>query len=395
MSSPTVTLGSIAKITSGGTPDRTNPAYWNGTIPWVKTAQIQNCTITAKDIDECITEEGREQSSTRLVPKGTILMAMYGQGKTRGQVAILGLDATINQACAAILLHPSANHDYVYQQLRFRYEYIRALSNTGSQENLNAELIREIAFPLPPLQTQQVIAHALTAWDAAIETTDQLLAAKARQKYARMKLLLTGERRLKGFTASWRQRRMGDLFEERRETNRPDLTLLSISRDDGVVPRESIDRKDTSNEDKTKYLRICPGDIGYNTMRMWQGVSALSGYEGIVSPAYTICIPGPEIDGKFASYLFKLPTVIHHFYRHSQGLTSDTWNLKFHHFAEIQVDIPDVEEQVAIASVMALLDDELALLERQSESFEQQKRGLMQKLLTGRWRLPLPEREVV
>src|SRR5690606_9518761 len=82
----TVTLGSIAKITSGGTPERTKPAYWNGDIPWVKTAQIQNCTITAECVDEWITQEGLEQSSARMVPEGTILMAMYGQGKTRGQV---------------------------------------------------------------------------------------------------------------------------------------------------------------------------------------------------------------------------------------------------------------------------------------------------------------------
>jgi type I restriction enzyme S subunit len=172
MSVRTVTLGAVAKITSGGTPERTRPAYWNGTIPWIKTAQIQNCTINAELVDEWITQEGLEQSSARMIPEGTILMAMYGQGKTRGQVAILGIDATINQACAAILLKPEANRDYVYQQLRYRYESIRALSNTGSQENLNAELIREIAFPLPALEEQEAIAQALVVWDAAIQKAD-------------------------------------------------------------------------------------------------------------------------------------------------------------------------------------------------------------------------------
>lgn len=124
-------------------------------------------------------------------------------------------------------------------------------------------------------------------------------------------------------------------------------------------------------------------------MRMWQGVSALSRHEGIVSPAYTVCIPGPEIDGTFASYLFKLPEVIHLFYRYSQGLTSDTWNLKFHHFAAIRVRIPEPEEQIAIASVLSILDEELALLKLQREALAGQKRGLMQKLLTDQWRLPL------
>jgi len=95
-------LGKVANIYSGGTPSRTKSRYWNGDIPWVKTAQIQNCLVGADDIDEFISEEGLKKSSTKMVPEGTILMAMYGQGKTRGQVAILEIDATINQACAAI-----------------------------------------------------------------------------------------------------------------------------------------------------------------------------------------------------------------------------------------------------------------------------------------------------
>ncbi len=85
------------------------PAYWEGNSPWLKTAQIQNCVITASDVDEWITEEGLRKSSTKMFPKGTILMAMYGQGKTRGQVAMLGLDAAINQACAAIELNKTTD----------------------------------------------------------------------------------------------------------------------------------------------------------------------------------------------------------------------------------------------------------------------------------------------
>jgi type I restriction enzyme S subunit len=108
-----VQLGDIAKVYSGGTPSRSNPKFWNGDIPWVKTGQIQNRTIYENNIDEWITEEGLKNSSTKIVPKGTLLMAMYGQGKTRGQVAILGIDAAINQACAAIQIHRVINSDFV------------------------------------------------------------------------------------------------------------------------------------------------------------------------------------------------------------------------------------------------------------------------------------------
>ncbi len=127
-------------------------------------------------------------------------------------------------------------------------------------------------------------------------------------------------------------------------------------------------------------------------MRMWQGVSALSELEGIVSPAYTICTPNSEyIDGLFASYLFKHPWVIHQFYKHSQGLTSDTWNLKFHHFAEIKLWIPPLNKQKVIAEELQLSGVEIKILKKQCEAIKKQKRGLMQKLLTGEWRVKIKD----
>lgn len=158
-----VTIGDIADVVSGGTPSRSNSEYWGGKIPWVKTGAIDYCWI--REANEWITEKGLENSAARIIPKGTILMAMYGQGKTRGQVAILGIDATINQACAAILLHDGSDRDFVYQQLAFRYDYIRKLSNSGSQENLNADLVKSIAFPAPDEIEQKKIGAILGCWD--------------------------------------------------------------------------------------------------------------------------------------------------------------------------------------------------------------------------------------
>lgn len=225
----------------------------------------------------------------------------------------------------------------------------------------------------------------LSTWDTAINEIERLIAAKEDAKKGLMQQLLTGRNRLEEFNKQWREFHLGDLFVERTERGNDHLPLLSITRDEGVIPREDVDRKDTSSEDKSKYLRICPGDIGYNTMRMWQGVSALSPYEGIVSPAYTIVTPKEGVDGKFMAYLFKLPKVVHLFYRYSQGLTSDTWNLKFRHFREIKVTIPPIDEQKAIAAVLECCDTELSLLRKKLQAFRKQKRGLMQKLLTGEW----------
>ncbi|HON44451.1 MAG TPA: restriction endonuclease subunit S, partial [Planctomycetota bacterium] len=143
-----VFLGDIAEIFSGGTPSRSNPEYWNGNIPWIKTAQIQNSIINEIDVDEWITNEALKKSSAKIVSAGTILMAMYGQGKTRGQVAILSIDASINQACVAIQLKNDICRDYIYQFLLASYKHIRNMSNTGGQENLTASLIREIPILL-------------------------------------------------------------------------------------------------------------------------------------------------------------------------------------------------------------------------------------------------------
>lgn len=289
------------------------------------------------------------------------------------------------------------NHDVVLPEFvaqLFRGDTIRnhilmSGGGNGNIANLNQELLRSLELKVPDIYSQRRMLSLAAVWDDAVEKNERLIAAKEKQKTGSAAALMSGKRRFKGFKQPWKKWNLGELFQERVEIGRLDLPLLSITREEGIIPRSDVGRKDSSSEDKSKYLRICPGDIGYNTMRMWQGVSALSRYEGLVSPAYTICTPGPDIDGKFASYLFKLPAVVNLFYRYSQGLTSDTWNLKFHHFAEIKVTIPPIDEQVAIASFLSGLDDESAVLKKTKEALIRQKRGLMQKLLTGEWRVPL------
>ena len=390
MTARTVTLGSIAKITSGGTPERTKPAYWNGTIPWVKTAQIQNCTITAECVDEWITQEGLEQSSARMIPKGTILMAMYGQGKTRGQVAILGIDATINQACAAILLKPEANRDYVYQQLRYRYESIRALSNTGSQENLNAELIREIAFPLPALEEQKAIAQALVVWDTAIQKTEQLIAAKERHFAATSHLLLTSRKRLNGFSTRWGLRRADEIFENTSRKGYLNEPLLSVTQERGVIPRDMLEGRVTMPSGETGAFKLVePGNFVIS-LRSFQGGLEHSNYRGLVSPAYTVLREVVEIDERFFRHYFKSADFIKRLSVAVIGIR-DGKQISFQDFCSIKLPLPPVDEQKAIAAFLDEAEGEISLLRKYTAALKTQKRGLMQKLLTGQWRLPVQE----
>ena len=150
-------LGEVSKVTSGGTPSRSKPNYWNGSIPWISTSLIDFNIINKAE--EHITEEGLSNSSAKLFPKGTLLMAMYGQGKTRGKISILGIEASTNQACAAIIPKESVTKDFLFQNLAGRYNEIRDLSNEGGQQNLSGGIIKKITFSVPSLPEQKKNSH--------------------------------------------------------------------------------------------------------------------------------------------------------------------------------------------------------------------------------------------
>ncbi|NBR86219.1 MAG: restriction endonuclease subunit S [Proteobacteria bacterium] len=294
------------------------------------------------------------------------------------------------------------NHAHVlrprgFMDIGFLTEYLESLYydklNSGTaQPKLNKEICGGILVPVPPLVEQKRIAVVLETAHQCNEDLRKLLEQKVEGKRGLMQQLLTGRKRFKEFKGErWHAFRLGELFTERVEIGRTDLPLVAITGQNGVVPRDSLAKRDSSSEDKSKYLRITPGDIGYNTMRMWQGVAGLSALEGIVSPAYTVCIPSEKIDGRFAAFLFKHLPVVHLFRRHSQGLVDDTLSLKFPNFAQIQVTIPGVEEQRRIAAVLSACDREIELLKKQLDALKEQKRGLMQKLLTGEVRVKVPK----
>lgn len=163
------TLGELTKMRTGGTPSRKNKDFWDGgTIPWVKTGEINYREITATE--ELITETGLKGSNAKLFPKGTLLMAMYGQGITRGRVGLLGIDATTNQACAAITPHDEkqVTTDYLYFYLEYFYEELRSRGHGANQKNLSMTLLKLFPIAFPEIGDQEAIATALRSTDAKI-----------------------------------------------------------------------------------------------------------------------------------------------------------------------------------------------------------------------------------
>ena len=272
-------------------------------------------------------------------------------------------------------------HGFLNRQL---YKYINSGVRNDGLLNLYDDDFYSCVLPIPSSYEQRKIAEILSTQDKVIELKEKLIKEKQKQKKYLMQNLLTGKMRLKGFIGEWRKCDLGKLFCERKETNYENLEMLAITATQGIIPRKYLDLKDNSSQDKSKYLRICVGDIGYNTMRMWQGVSAYSNYEGIVSPAYTVLSPVIDINAKYFAYLFKTPRIISLFYRFSQGLVDDTRNLKYKHLKKINVYFTvDKIEQTAIVNIFSTADKEIELLQKELEEEKQKKKALMQLLLTG------------
>jgi len=179
----------------------------------------------------------------------------------------------------------------------------------------------------------------------------------------------------------WTLSPLRTLLRRRKERATGKETLLSVTQSRGVILQEEVGRRDSSNDDKSSYWRVEPGDIVYNTMRMWQGVSGRSTTRGIVSPAYTVCEPIEDIDTRFLAYLFKSPYSISKFYRLSQGLVSDTWNLRYPAFASIKFAIPPLAEQRRIAEILDSFDLAISHLHSSATKFSQLRTAHIRKLM--------------
>jgi type I restriction enzyme S subunit len=191
------------------------------------------------------------------------------------------------------------------------------------------------------------------------------------------------ELRFKGFTDDWEQRKLGEIFNERKEkSENSNEQLLSVTINDGVVKSDTLDRKSNASKDRSNYKIVNPSDIAYNSMRMWQGALGVSSYHGIVSPAYTvISVRNVGKDNPyFYKYSFKRSKSLNVFRKHSQGLTPDTWNLKYPLFKQIKYQVPLLIEQEKIGQLFQSLDKTITLHEEQHRQLERLKKALLQKM---------------
>ena len=384
------TLGELAIIGSGGTPSRKNTNYWNGTIPWITTSQIDFNTIA--DAEQFITDEGLNNSAAKLLPANTLLLALYGQGKTRGKVARLGIDAATNQACASISITENLSSDYLLCFLTSKYETIRNFSNGGSQDNLNGQIVKQIPVLLPPLPEQTAIAAALSDVDALMGKLDKLIAKKRDIKQATMQQLLTGKKRLAGFSGEWEVKRLGDVIDKivgggTPSRSNPDywgndipwVTVKDFATFNPYQAQEAV----THEGLKHSASHLIPKETLITSTRMALGKAVIYKVDVCINQDLKALFPKSCVDNKFLYYWFERNAS----FIDELGSGSTVKGISLVDLKKITFHLFSIEEQTAIATILSDMDAEINALQQKRDKTTQLKQGMMQELLTGRIRL--------
>jgi len=340
-----------------------------------------------------------------MLPKGTVLMAMIGQGKTRGQVAILNIDAATNQNAAALVVNHGNNSIYVYQQLLFRYNAIRNISNSSGQQNLNLELIRSIQLPDIQVAEQDAIAAILSTWDRAIEKTEALIAAKERRKKWLMQQLLTGRVRFGEFVKSagkrktsyydlpedWGYPTIGEVAKQVSVKNISGaaLPVLSCTKHAGLVDSLAYFGKQIFSEDLSTYKVVPRGAFAYATNHIEEGSIGFQNLhqEAVISPMYTVFKTTKAVHNGFLFKLLKTEWYRHIFEVCTSASVDRRGSLRWKEFAKIRIPFPGMPEQEKISGVIDVADGEIQQLKVKLSTLKTQKKGLMQQLLTGKVRV--------
>lgn len=260
----------------------------------------------------------------------------------------------------------------------------RAVGQT--MPSINTEILKMTDVYIPSeIKEQQGIGVFMSAFDRLISLHQREHDKTVNIKKALLEKMFPKdgedkpEIRFAGFTASWERRDIGACFSERNERSGTG-DLISVTMNSGVMRAEDLGRHDTSSNDKSNYKKVEVGDIAYNSMRMWQGASGYSPYSGILSPAYTVIIPQEGMHSPFFAYLFKRSNMIHQFQMNSQGLTSDTWNLKWPSLRTICVIIPEFEEQRRISELFAGIDRLITIHQCELTKLQNIKKALLEKM---------------
>lgn len=334
-------------------------------------------------------------------------MAMYGQGKTRGQVAKLGIDAATNQACAAILLQDGHETDFYFQYLSSQYEAIRELGNAGTQQNLNGGILKSVPVPVPPITEQRHITKILATWDQAIATTARLLVNSRKQKQVLIGALISDRNATREGQSGWEQSTLSKVanvavssVNKKSESNERAVQLCNYT---DVYYRDCIDSKisfmqATASDNEIEKFTLRQGDVIITKDSETAADIAVAARVTETVPnlvcGYHLAMIRPDpnrIDPVFLHCYFNLARTKDYFASSANGVTR--FGLPLGAIQDAPIAFPCIDEQRKIGEIISSTELEVACLVKEIELLKLQKQALMTQLLTGKRRVHLPNVE--
>ena len=396
-------ISDFTSIITGGTPSTQRPEYWGGSIMWMSSGELNKKFVF--DVEGRITTEGLLNSSTHIIPPFCVLIGLAGQGKTRGRAAYNYISLCTNQSIAAILPNDKYNSLYLYYVVDSKYEYLRLLSSgDGGRGGLNKNLLNslEISFP-KTIAEQQAIAEALGDIDGLIAALDKKIAKKRLIKQGAMQQLLTGKKRLPGFSDPWVEKKLGEIGytysgltgkskDDFGQGNAKYITFLNVLAN--PILKENLFGSITIRENEQQN-KVQFGDLFFNTSSETPedvGTCAvlLSYHEELYlnSFCFGYRLTDDNVLGLYLAYYFRSRLGRQLMTSLAQGATR--YNLSKELFNASRIILPETkDEQIAIATILNDMDKEIDDLEAQRDKYRLLKSGMMQKLLTGQIRLKI------
>lgn len=405
-----VKLGDVASVETGGTPARAVPAYWGGDIPWMASGEVNMRKVFATK--ETITADGLANSNAKVFEPGTLMLAMNGQGRTRGLIARLGIAATCNQSLAAILAGQDACQDFIFHVLDTRYEEIRNLTGDG-RSGLNLGLIRGINLLLPPAPEQRAIATILDSIDEAIEQTGAVIEATEVTRKGFLQELLThgipgwhqewkDVRGIGTVPASWDVVRLGDVAEvtsgfalgpERapKSNYKPYLTVANVQANQIAVT-------------DARYMEVT--DSEYAARHLVEGdLVMVEGHAQISELGRAALVPS-EFEGfTFQNHLFRIRSdrsrCFNAFlcayvngpggracFKAFGGTTSGLNTVSATNVKRLRMPLPSLQEQEAIVDLLSVHDQRQNQQRDNLSELQNLKKACAMALMSGQVRVP-------
>lgn len=397
-----IRLENIAEWGSGGTPSRKRKEYYNGNIPWIKTGELNNGYIF--NSEEKITELGLKNSSAKLYPINTVIIAMYGA--TIGKVGILSIEATTNQACACAIVYKNILFKYVFHYLIYQKEAFINKSKGGAQPNLSQEIIKKHEIPLPPIKEQQRIVNIIESLfvklDRAKELIENTLAQFEQNKMAILHKAFTGELTAKWRKennidlSSWKKCELKEVFKVVKDKYNPQTEnqIVNYIGLENIETSKGIISKNNSSEVKSIKTKFKKDDVLYGKLRPYLNKHDVVNFDGICSTDILVFRFNDINTAKYINYYFNLPMFIQYAVENSSGINLPRVSEKT--ISKYKISLPTIEEQQEIVNILDKLlakYNKIKNLEQQLEKIELLKKAILAKAFRGELGTNNPDEE--